>query len=127
MQKNFVLAAALSLLIFVASAAAQDKATNFSGTWNLDVSRSKLGDRNMIESQTLTVTQSDKDIKIETATKRLPPPADAPQGGRMGGGLGGGDSTTTYTLDGKMTKTSVEGPMGVFPIELYAKVESSNL
>lgn len=117
MKRNIILASVFSLFVFAMSAAAQNKSVDFSGTWALDVSKSKLGDRNMIESQTLTVTQTDKDIKVETATKRLsrpadsvqgekmppmpsanapqgermPPPADAPQGGRMGGGrMGGG-------------------------------------
>src|SRR5437867_9118963 len=122
MKRNFLLAVACSLFIFAITAAAQDKAVNFSGTWNLDISKSKLGDRNMIESQTMTVTQTDKDIKIDVATKRTPPPADAPQGeGRRGGRMGGGmmgDGTTTYGLDGKETKSEMSGPMGSVPLTL---------
>ncbi len=165
MKKNFVLAAVLGLFVFALSASAQDKAVNFSGTWTLDVSKSKLSDRMPIESQTLTVTQTDKDIKIETATKRPPPPADAPQGGQMGGQPGGqmggppqggqmggqpggqmgghkpgdhmgggrmgggpmGDGTKTYSLDGKETKTEVEGPMGTMPEVTKAKIEGGKL
>ena len=129
MKRNFVLAAC-ALFVFAITGVGQDKTANFSGTWTLDVSKSKLGDRNNIESQVLTVTQSDKDIKIETATKRLPPPADAPQGrrGRTGGGMmGGGDGTTTYSLDGKETKTEVSGPMGSMPVTLKAKFEGGKL
>ena len=138
MKRNFLLAAACSLLVFAMTAAGQDKAVSFSGTWNLDVSKSKLGDRNNIESQVLTVTQTDKDIKIDVATKRAAPPADAakgdrPGGGRMGGGgqgrggFGGGDGTTTYSLDGKETKTDVSGPMGTMPVTLKAKIDGGKL
>lgn len=151
MKKNFVLAAALTLFVFALSAMAQDKAANFSGTWTLDVSKSKLGDR-PIESQTLTVIQTDKDIKIETATKRPPPPTDAPQGdrpsagsagngtggghmGQMGGGQGrggfggpmSGDGTTTYSLDGKETKMDFSSPMGTMPLTLKAKFDGGKL
>jgi hypothetical protein len=148
MKKNFLFAAFLTLFTFALSAAAQDKAVSFSGTWTLDVSKSKLSDRMPIESQTLTVTQTDKDIKIETATKRPPPPADAPQGGQMGGQPGGqmgghkpdghmgggrmgggpmGDGTRTYTLDGKETTKGVEGPMGSMPEVTKAKIEGGKL
>lgn len=156
MKNRFMFAAILSLFVFAVSAVAQDKAVNFSGTWNLDVSKSKLGDHANIESQTLTVTQSEKDIKIETATKRTPPPADAPQGDRPGAGNGsgttgggsgrmdgghkgggqgrggfgspmGGDGTTTYSLDGKETKTEVSGPMGTMPVSLKAKFDDGKL
>ncbi|MBK8465513.1 MAG: hypothetical protein IPL32_06745 [Chloracidobacterium sp.] len=129
MKKNFMLAAFLSLFVAL-SASAQDKAANFSGTWTLDVSKSKMSDRMPIESQTLTVTQTDKDIKIETATKRPPPPTDAPQGGQMGGrkpGSAMGDGTKTYSLDGKEAKTDVEGPMGSMPEITKAKIESGKL
>ena len=43
MKKNLVLAA-LSLLVFAFAASAQ-KTTDFSGTWNLDLAKSKLSDR----------------------------------------------------------------------------------
>ncbi len=111
MKKNLVLAAIFSLCVLALSASAQ-KAPNFSGTWNLDVSKSKLGDRNNIESQTLTVTQTDTAITVTPATKRKAPPADAPAGGgRMGCG-GGGDTPMTYTLDGKEVKTEMQGQQG---------------
>lgn len=131
MKSKFVLAAVFSMFLLAITAAAQDKATNFAGTWQLDVSKSKLGDRAMIESQTLTVNQTDKDITIQTATKRTPPPADAAPngrgGGRMGGGFGGGDNTVTFTLDGKETKTDVEGRMGKMPVTQKAKWDGGML
>lgn len=118
------------------SAFAQDKKADFSGNWTLDVSKSKLDERARIESMTMNVTQTDKDLKVETATKRMPPPDGAMQGGGGqgggmgrgggfgGGGFGGGDSTTTYNLDGKETKISQETQMGAVPVSLKAKIET---
>lgn len=129
---SFLITAALIIFGLVSSAFAQDKAVNFAGTWNLDVAKSKLGDRNMIEAQTMTVTQTDRDIKVETKTTRKAPPEGTPPpgGGRPGGGpggMGGGDMPTTYALDGKETKTEVQGPMGAMPVSLVAKFEGSKL
>lgn len=130
MKRNFVFTAALSLFVFALTVSAQ-KAPNFSGTWALDVSKSKLGDRNIIESQTLTVSQTEKDIKVAAATKRMAPPAGAfaggGGGGRMGGGMGGGDSTNTYTLDGKETTIEVETQMGKVPTKLTGKWDGAKL
>lgn len=128
---NFLITAALIIFGLVSSAFAQDKAMNFAGTWNLDVAKSKLGERNMIETQAMTVTQTDKDIKIETKTTRKAPPEGAPPpgGGRpggMGGGLGG-DMPTTYALDGKETTMEAQGPMGPMPVALKAKFDGGKL
>ena len=133
MKKVLFLMAFVCLTAF--SAFAQDKkATDFSGSWTLDVSKSKLGERSRIESMTMTVTQTDKDIKIETATKRLPPPEGVGngQGGGMGrgmgrGGFGGGDGTNTYTLDGKETSIEEEGRMGKIPVKLKAELDGGKL
>jgi len=120
------------VLVFCMSvvAANAQKAADFSGKWTLDVAKSKLGDRNSIESQTITVVQTAADIKIETATKRMAPPAGSPAGpggggaGRMGGG---GDTPMTYALDGKETKIERQGPNGSIPVMLKAKAEGSKL
>lgn len=137
MKKNFMFAAALMLFAMAISASAQ-KATDFSGMWNLDLTKSKLSDREKasIESQSMTVTQTATDIKVETTTKRNAPPAGAPAGGpppggggggRMGGGMGGGgDAPTTYSL-GKETKTEISGPQGAIPVTLNAKFDGAKL
>ena len=124
MKKFFLLTAVFCLM--AVSALAQSK-TDFSGTWTLDSGRSKLDERARIESITLTVAQTASDIKVETATKRLPPPADAPQGGTGRGGGRGGDGTSVYTLDGKETTIQQEGPMGSVPVRLTAKLDGGKL
>jgi hypothetical protein len=138
------------------SAFAQTK-TNFSGTWELDKANSKLDERQAksIESQTLTITQTDKDFTVDVKTKRMPPPemngGDKPKpptdgaamppmgGGRgegqgrgMGGGrggmMGGGmDTKTTYSLDGKETTMQQDSPMGQMPVTLKAKFDKTAL
>ena len=122
------------VLCFSVFAANAQKPADFSGKWSLDAAKSKLGERNNIESQTMTVTQTAADIKIETSTKRAAPPAGAPVGGPGGGGPGGGrgfggggDAPMTYTLDGKETKIERQGPQGPVPTLLKAKAEGSKL
>lgn len=119
----------LSLALFAvsmmaAAGLAQGKA-NYSGTWNLDKDKSTLGGPMRIDGMTLTVAHTDKEIKVDTATKRLPPndTPSAPTAGAPGGvpgrgrrGMGMGDGTTVYSLDGKETRAEVDGPMGKMPI-----------
>lgn len=108
MKIKIVLTCVLTL-VFAAAVSAQDKMTDFSGKWNLDVSKSKLSEQMRIESMTMTVTQTEKEIKIESAVKRAENP-DA--GGQMRRGGFGGDSQTIYTLDGKETVTDMAGAFG---------------
>ncbi len=124
MKRNMVLAAMFTLLGLAISASAQT--ADFSGTWTLDVSKSKLGDRNMIAEQTLTVVQTAKDITVTPATKRNPLP-DGMGGGGRPGGMGGGDVRSTYTLDGKEVASEVDGPMGKMPVKMMAKLEGGKL
>jgi hypothetical protein len=131
MKKLFILAAIVCSLSIAAFA--QDKKTDFSGTWTLDVSKSKLDERARIESMTLTVAQTDKDIKIESKTTRAPRPEGAPAGAGPGGGMGrgggfgSGDAAETYSLDGKETKIQQESQMGSIPVTLKAKLEGAKL
>ncbi|MBE7517524.1 MAG: hypothetical protein HS105_13105 [Chloracidobacterium sp.] len=122
-MKRNVMFAAVAVLVFSFAAFGQD----YSGTWNLDKAASKLDDRSKnIESMTLTITQTEKEITVATETKR----AMSSEGGRMGGRMGGGmmgDSTTTYSLDGKAKKTEVKTQNGSMPASLKAKNEKDKL
>jgi len=130
MKRNFLFAAILTLFVMAVSVSAQ-KGANFSGTWTLDISKSKLGERNNIESQTLTVVHTEKDIKVSAATKRAARPAGAPAGGggRPGGGMGGpgGDNTATYTLDGKEVTIEQDTPRGKVPVKMTGKADGGKL
>ena len=106
----------LALVFLSAVAAFAQTKTDFSGNWTLDVSKSKLDERMRIESGTMNVTQTDKDITFKTDFKRTPRPEGAggngggQGGGRgMGGGMPGGNQPSTYTLDGKETTTEIGG------------------
>jgi hypothetical protein len=128
MKRLLFLTAAVCL--FSVAAMAQAKKTDYSGTWTLDVSKSKLDERARIESMSMTVVQTDKDIKVESKTVRAARPEGAPGGAGGGGGMGrggGGDTTFTYTLDGKETKIEQESPMGKIPVTLKAKADGGKL
>mgnify|MGYP001238881512 CR=1 FL=1 len=116
MKRVVFLTAAFCLLSLAAFA--QEKPADYSGTWNLDISKSKLDERSRIESMKLTVTQTEKDITVVPETKRqAPPDGGMGRGGRAGLG---GDSTLTYSLDGKETKTELASAMGTVPVTLKA-------
>jgi hypothetical protein len=120
MKQKTILMAAMCVLLFGISVFAQSK-TDFSGEWTLDVSKSKLDERMRIESGTIKVAQTDKDITYTTDFKRTPRP-DGAGGGNGGGGNGGGgmrggggmggSQAMTFTLDGKETSMEVPGPQG---------------
>lgn len=114
MKKTIFLTAFICLLAI--SAFAQDKKTDFSGTWQLDVSKSKLDERMRVEEMTMTVAQTEKELSVDTKIKRAPRPEGAsPMGERRGGGMGrggfggGGDLSVTYSLDGKETTSPAPG------------------
>jgi hypothetical protein len=140
MKRNFVL---LAFVVALAISASAQKTTDFSGTWTLDIAKSRLDERSKasIESQTITVTQTATQLKVETATKRKAPPAGAPAGGPppggmgggrpggMGGGMGammGGDGTVSYSLE-KETSSEIQGPMGAMTVVTKAKIDGGKL
>lgn len=83
------------------------QAPNFSGTWVLDKSKSKLDEKTaaFILGRTITAVQSEKEIKITTATELV----DA--GGQPKIDLGAGNAKI-YTFDGKETSETIESPIG---------------
>jgi hypothetical protein len=114
MKKLAILAAVFCL--FSLSAFAQTK-SNFAGSWELDVKKSKLPEMSRIEAMTMKVTQTDKDLKVEQTTKRTARPEGEGTGagnrrGGWGSGFGGdGVQTFNYSLEGKETAT--EGVAGI--------------
>jgi hypothetical protein len=150
-MKRLVVLSAVFCLLSIA-AFGQAKPADYSGEWSLDKAKSTLSDRmKTIESMTMTVTQTDKDLKVATATKRGAPPAGAggpgggtgggapgaggpppggggPGGGGGRGGGGMGDQTLTYTLDGKETSTEVPGfGGGTSTLKSTAKIDGGKL
>jgi TonB family protein len=105
MKNKIVLTTFLSILLAALSISAQTKAKDFSGDWTLDVNKSKFSNGMQIESMTLKVSQTEKELKVENMTKRGQTDMRAGGGGRRGGN--GGAITTNYTLDGKETSSDV--------------------
>lgn len=123
MKKLLFLAAALCLFSMAAFA---QKSANFSGTWVLDASKSKPAET-MIESQTLIVTQTAADVKVERTTTRKAAANPGGGGGGRGGMMGGGDGSTTYTLDGKAVKSEMQGPGGAMQMTTTTKIDDKGL
>jgi hypothetical protein len=131
------LSLALFAIAMIATANFGQGKANFSGTWNLDKEKSTFAGPMRMDGMTLTVTQSAKDIKVDTAVKRLPPPegagANAPTGApppgfggpRRGFGGPGMDGSATYSLDGKELKVEIEGPNGKMPV-IYKGTAEAN-
>ena len=127
MKRIFFLAAMLCLS--TVAAFSQAKPADFSGAWMLDIPKSQINERMRIEAMTMTVAQTDKELKVTTEIKRQAPPADAaaatPGAGRGPGGRGpGGDGTIAYSLDGKETVVEMEGPNGKMPVKYIGKIEA---
>ncbi|MGI8639991.1 MAG: hypothetical protein ACR2MG_08540 [Pyrinomonadaceae bacterium] len=131
MRKTTVLTALFCLLLATGAVFAQDKTTNqtkttnFAGIWELDAAKSKMSKRMRVESITMNVAQTDKELKVESTIKRGAPTeekrADVNGGmmggtGRVGGGMRGammdGTQTVSYSLDGKETKLETPGIPG---------------
>ncbi|HVF29963.1 MAG TPA: hypothetical protein VNA22_03290 [Pyrinomonadaceae bacterium] len=125
MKRILFLAAVLCLS--TVAAFSQGKPTDFSGGWVLDIPQSQISERMRIESMTMTVAQTDKELKVTTETRRPAPPAEAAQAtpgapGRGRGGFGG-DGTVAYSLDGKESVVEVDGPNGKMPIKYTGKID----
>ncbi len=124
MKKATILTAVFSLFLAVTAVSAQVKTADFSGNWELDAAKSKLGERMRIESMTMNVSQTAKDLKVEKTTKLAlrseaetrggAPPNSGGMGRRVGGLFNGGDSkqTLAYSLEGRETKEEVPGIPG---------------
>jgi len=121
MKRILFLTAMLCLLAI--SGFAQNR-TDFSGNWELNTVESKMDERMRIESMTMKVDQTEKDITVGTFTKR----AISTDGGgtnRGGGGQGGvTPQALTYSLEGKETKAEVGGGMMAGTAALTASMES---
>lgn len=120
MKKILFLTCVICLLNLAAFA--QNK-TDFSGDWELDTVKSKLDERMRVESMTMKVAQTEKEIKIATVTKRAMPAdgAGMNRGGMVGGG---GEQTLTYSLEGKETKAEVGSGMMAGTATLKASLEA---
>lgn len=118
MKKNIILTAIISLFLAATVVFAQEKTIDFSGNWEFDAGKSKLGGQTRIESMTMIVSQIGKELKVETKTKYAFAPGTEVRGSEKSGGrirtnVGGnfGDITQSaaYSLDGVETKSEIPG------------------
>lgn len=96
MKRNFVVGSAACLVFALGLIAASAKA-NFSGTWNLDKSKSE-GLPPTLKDQVLVVTQTDDKLNIES---------------KLTMEQGDQNISDTYVLDGKPTDFTSKGPGGM--------------
>jgi len=116
MKKTFILLAMFCLCFQTVAVFAATP--DFSGEWELDVSKSKLPDTMAIESMTLKVSQNDKELKVESVAKTKP---NQTRGGGMGRG-NGGMQTAVYSLEGKEMVADINGGMRMGSETLKASV-----
>jgi TonB family protein len=101
MKKMFVMLAMFCLCF--QTIAVYAATPDFSGDWELDVSRSTLPETMPIESMTMKVSQTEKDLQVESIAKM--------NQARSGMRRGGGAQTATYSLEGKETLADVGSGM----------------
>jgi hypothetical protein len=118
MKKNVILTAIISLFLAAATISAQQKTIDFSGNWELDAGKSKLGGQARVESMTMIVSQNGKELKVETKTKLAFTPEAETRGEKngntmvrknVGGNFGDTTQTVSYNLDGVETKSEIPG------------------
>jgi len=116
MKKKIILTTIVSLLLAAVATSAQTTRPNFSGFWELDTSKSVLPAAMRIESMTMNVTQTEKELKIETIRKRAPlseadkgeTPTDGKRGSSgTGRGGFGGNGTVVYSLPDNETTVDI--------------------
>lgn len=108
---------------FSVGAAFAQSNPDFSGSWELDTSKSKLDERMRVESMTLTVTQTEKELTTVTTAKRV---AQTDGGGGMNrvGGMSADGQVMKYSLEGKETQSQVGGGMMAGAATLKASLEA---
>ncbi len=114
MKRLFLIAGlTAAFLLLVVSACAQK--ANYAGTWTLDKTKSQgLSPRMQgADKVTLTITQDDKTITLDTKIEGGQPPAGGGGGNGGGGGMGGGGGRPgaggpqSFNLDGKEVTSDV--------------------
>lgn len=152
MKRLSILAAFFCLFLAGAAFAQKDKtgAANFAGTWELDAAKSKMGERMRVESGTLVVAQTDRELTVATDFKRAPRPENAPSqqngnddgamrppdgnhgggmrgegGGGRGAMMGGGNGTVSYNLNGNETIIEPENSTGAPSVVIRLKAEAA--
>ena len=102
MKKKIILTTIVSLFL-AAAINAQTAKSNFTGDWELDTVKSTLPETMKVDSMKLKDSQTDKELTVESVTKRAKAEV---RGGTKGSG-GGGAQTVSYNLEGKDTTVDI--------------------
>lgn len=107
----------LSGLFFLLSiyTVAQSK-PDYSGDWTLNKEKSVLDSRQLIDTVTLKVTQTEKDLTVDRKTVRTPPPENSKIM------VSGGSGTAVYPLDGKEMTIERESFRGKIPTTIKGEI-----
>jgi hypothetical protein len=115
-MKRLFLTAGVAAALLLTAVAANAQKGNYAGTWSLDKAKSQGLSQRMqgADKVTLTITQDDKTISLDTKVEGGQPPngggggagAGAGGGGGMGRGAGAG-GPQSYNLDGKEVTSDV--------------------
>jgi hypothetical protein len=127
MKRIFLIAGLATAFLLLVVAASAQKA-NFAGTWLLDKAKSQNLSPRMqnADKVTLTITQDDKTISLDSKIEGGQPPAGGGggNGGGGGGNRGGGMAgPQSFNLDGKEATSDV--PMGPSTAKRTAKATMS--
>lgn len=102
MKGKIIATAIIALFLAVVAASAQTAKPNFAGDWTLDADKSKFPDTMQIESMTMRVAQTGKELKIESTREMLGNAA-----GRRGAKTNSSESVV-YNLDnGKLSESQI--------------------
>ncbi len=119
MKRLFLIGGLATAFLLIVVAASAQKA-NFAGTWTLDKAKSQgLSPRMQgADKVTLTITQDDKTISLDTKIEGGQPPQGGGGGNGAGGGGGGGrgmgggmGGPQSFTLDGKEASNTGQNGM----------------
>jgi hypothetical protein len=105
MRKLVLTISMLGAMVFALAVSAAAPPANFGGTWTLDKAKSQGLSQRMqgADSVSWVITQTDKQISIDTKMTGGQAPAGGPPGGGGGGGGGRGPGMggpRAYNLDG---------------------------
>ena len=114
-MKRLFLTAGLAAALLLTAVAANAQKANYAGTWSLDKAKSQGLSQRMqgADKVTLTITQDDKTISLETKVEGGQPAGGGAGGGGGtggGGGMGrgaGAGGPQSYNLDGKEVTSDV--------------------
>lgn len=116
----------ISLFLAAVAVSAQTAKPNFTGEWELETGRSVLPETMRIESMTMKVAQTDKELRVFSISSRSQSSKTdgSGNGNRVVTGGGYAYGTNSYSLDGKETTSDINNEMMTGKVTRKAAVET---